>query len=185
MHCPTVETQNLEHCPSVTATQSPLVQTPAPTDHCYTGSRAPTNPCFSNIKFMSLNLCGLYSKMKYGILESIIKDLDFVCLCETKTKHIPQNEFENFHIFTSFIKSNGLAILANKEKNMFLKLIENTDSDHIIWLGVGGNNTFEFILGSVYIPCEKSLAQSEVLFDEISNDLVNLKNNYDLPFIYG
>ena len=77
-----------------------------------------------------------------------------------------------------------MAILANKEKDWFLKLIENTDSDHILWLGVGNkNNTLEFILGSVYIPCEKSLAQSEALFDEISNDIVNLKSKYDLPVI--
>ena len=136
---------------------------------------------------MSLNLCGLFSKVKYGIFESTIKDLDFVCLCETKTKHIPPSEFEDFHIFTPNKTNNSdLAILANKRNNLFLKLIENTKSGHIIWLGVGNNNNFEFIIGSVYIPCEKSLEQTELLFEEISNDILYLKTKFDLPtYFYG
>ena len=132
---------------------------------------------------MSLNICGRFSKMKFGIFESTIEKLDFVCLCETKTDHIPQDELENFHIFTTK-KSNGLAILANKRNNLLLKFIENTESSNIIWIAVGIKDTFEFILGAVYIPCEKSLAQSEAIFDKISNDLVTLKSKYDLPFIF-
>ena len=137
---------------------------------------------------MSLNVCGLFNKLKYGILEETIKDCDFVCLCEIKTNFIPQDEFENFQVFireksNKNDKPSGLAILANKKNEKYYKIV-NTVSKWVTWLLVGNNSTnLDFVLGAVYIPCEKSILTSENIFEEISNDIVNIKAKYEIPFI--
>ena len=146
------------------------------------------SPTFSKIKLMSLNVCGLASKLKFGIFEETIKEYDFVCLNEIKTDFIAPDEFMDFEAFVSQKtnrkgKTIGIAILANKKNSMNLKLLD-TSSNYILWLLVeDDSSTFDFILGAVYIPCGLSLADSEAIFDEISLDIVKIKSVHDKPLI--
>ena len=137
---------------------------------------------------MSLNVCGLASKLKYGIFEETIKDYDFVCLNEIKTNFIAPDEFDNFQVFVSEKlnkkgKTSGIAILANKNNNFNLNHLD-ANSRWVLWLLVGKDPSKpDFILGAVYIPCGISADTSEAIFDEIFLDIVKIKSVHDLPFI--
>lgn len=132
---------------------------------------------------MSLNVCGLFSKLKYGNFESMIKEFDFVCISEAKTNFIAPDEFEDFYSFMSK-KSSKLAILAHKKNDKFYELLKNTTSKHVIWLLVGKNSkSLDFVLGAVYIPRAASIDSSEKIFEEIFLDIVEIEAKYDLPFI--
>lgn len=156
---------------------------PTPFDHGYSipNVHALQNN-FSTIKFMALNVCGLFSKVKYGIFEDSIKDCDFVCISETKTKFIAPDEFPDFQVFISN-KSTKLAILAKKNEH-FYQMLQFTSSKHILWLAVGKSSTdLDFILGAAYIPCAASADSSENIFEEIFLDMVEIKSKYDAPII--
>lgn len=159
------------------------VITPTPSDHSYLKTNFHVSTDFPKLKFMALNVCGLFSKLKYGIFEETIKDIDFVCLSETKTNFIPEDEFHNFHALFSK-KSHQLAVLVNKKCTKYFKLIEDTKSKWIMFLAVGSDPAnLDFILANVYIPCEKSVSFSESVFEEISTDIINIKSKFDLPFV--
>ena len=157
-------------------------------DHCYLQTQIHPHHSLSKIKFMSLNVCGLASKLKYGVFEETIKDCDFVCLNEIKTNFIAPDEFENFHVFVSQKvnkkgKTSGIAILASKENSKHFEVL-NTSSNWVLWLLVGDNPSKpDFILGAVYIPCAISAHSSETIFDEIFLDIVKIKSVHDLPLI--
>ena len=147
---------------------------------------------FLNFNFLSLNVCGLHSKIKYGNFESYIKDFDFICLSETKVHYIADDELSGFKSFFSSKKlkhgrkkkSPELGILVNDKVNKFTKIIENTISDWVLWLMVGENrDNIDFILGCVYIPCEGSTYHNDYLFNDISEDILNFQVNFDVPLI--
>ena len=54
-------------------------------DHCYTsfGSKK------DKLNFLGINVCGLFSKLKFGVFQDIIEDYDFICVPETKILNIP------------------------------------------------------------------------------------------------
>ena len=147
---------------------------------------------FLNFSFLSLNICGLLSKIKYGNFESYIKDFDFICLSETKTNYIADDEISGFNAFFSSKKiQNGrskkspeLGILVNEKVNKFTKIIENTTSNWILWLMVGENReNIEFILGCAYIPCEGSTYHNDHIFNDISDDILRFQVEFDVPLI--
>ena len=159
-------------------------------DHCY----AKPKIVYRNLNFLSLNVCGIHSKIKYGTFESYIKKFDFICISETKANYIAPDEFPGFiSYFASTKIKNGrnqklktpeLAILVNNNVQKFTKLVENSISPWVLWLKVGKNEeNIEFILGCIYIPCENSPYHSEYLFDEICEDILNLQVNFDVPLI--
>jgi hypothetical protein len=137
---------------------------------------------------MALNVCGLASKLKYGIFEGTIEDLDFVCLNEIKTNFIASDEFENFHVFVSDKlnkkgKTSGIAIFANKNNSYNFNVLD-TSSKWVLWLLVGKDSSKpDFILGAVYIPCGITADTSETIFDEIFLDIVKIKTVHDSPLI--
>lgn len=147
---------------------------------------------FLNLRFLSLNVCGLLSKIKYGNFEQYIKDFDFICLSETKANYIADDEFSGFNSFFSpkkvqnkrSKKSPELAILVNEKVKKFTKIIENTSSDWILWLMVGENSeNIEFILGCTYIPCEGSTYHNDHIFDDIADDILSFQADFDVPLI--
>ena len=66
-------------------------------DHCYSFAGNKTE----KLNFLALNVCGLFSKLKFGVFDQLINNYDFICVSETKTFNIPNDEFKNFSIFTS------------------------------------------------------------------------------------
>ena len=74
-------------------------------DHNYCSIVNPDKANFLKFNFLSLNVCGLHSKLKYGNFESYIKPFDFICLSETKTNYIAEDEIPGFKAFFSPKKS--------------------------------------------------------------------------------
>ena len=54
---------------------------------------------------MALNVCGLNSKFKYGILEQYVTQFNIICLSETKTTKVAQDEFPDYSVVTMEHKS--------------------------------------------------------------------------------
>ena len=160
-------------------------------DHSYSIVN-PDKANFLKFNFLSLNVCGLHSKLKYGNFESYIKPFDFICLSETKTNYIAEDEIPGFKAFFSpkkvkngrKKKSTELGILISDRVQKFTEIIENTISDWVLWLMVGeSRQNIEFILGCIYIPCQSSIYHNEFIFNDISEDLLNFQVKYDVPFI--
>ena len=151
-------------------------------DHCYSsfGSKK------DKLNFLGINVCGLFSKLKFGVFQDIIEDYDFICVSETKILNIPADEFENFTVFTSEKNDRNvtLAVLVNQKSSKKVSLIRNSSSNCILWIKVGSSSVpTEFILGAVYIPCQDSKFHDENIFDEIEADIVNFNADYNVPII--
>ena len=61
--------------------------------------------------------------------------------------------------------------------------IHATVSESIIWVKVDSRILcFEFIVGAVYLPCEGSIHHSNEVFDNLVQDIIDIKSRYDAPF---
>jgi hypothetical protein len=132
-------------------------------------------------------VCGLFSKSKFSILDSYINDFDIVCLCETKTDIIPDDEFPGFQPFClqkkltkhKFGGIHGLGILVKKEYSEFVTVVEGTVSKCVLWLHLN-SEAFgtDIIIGGVYIPGENSVFHDADCYEDIEKDIVFLNANY-------
>ena len=53
-----------------------------------------------NVRLVCLNVCGLGSKLKFGIINEYIKNFDIISLCETKTDTVDTDSFPGYKVFT-------------------------------------------------------------------------------------
>ena len=114
-----------------------------------------------------------------------------MCLIETICDSI-HNPIENFQaIFKTNSKGHyrhggihGLCVLVKNEKAHLITVIENTKSETTLWLKVDSQAFgVGFIIGSVYIPSKGSIHHDPEHFEDIADDLINFKVNFDLPVI--
>ena len=138
-------------------------------------------------------MCGLLGKLRLGILETVIEDIDIVCVCETKlnsTNDYAQTLLPSHRILFKKEKSDGrlsgthgLAILVNKRFQGKVTLIDDFDScEHVMWVKVMLNENVEFILGNVYIPHEGSIHYDDEWYTNVSSDMIAL-GTLALPFV--
>jgi len=142
---------------------------------------------------MCLNVCGLGTKLKYGILDKYISDYDIISLCETKTDHIDYEDFPGYTVFCLQKKKSqpyryggihGICILVKDVFAASTSIIQNTSSENILWIYVNNNVlNIELIIGSVYIPHENSVYYQSDIFDKIAEDLIEISTKYDSPVI--
>lgn len=138
---------------------------------------------------LGLNVCGLLSKLKLGILQEYIQSFDIVCLNETKTDNLLSDELNDYkclykkRVNHRYGGVHGLCILIKNDKAEFVTEIDyNTES--VLWIKVDKNITgFEFILGAVYIPHEGSVHYDVDVYDNIANDVINISDKYQLPIL--
>ena len=174
----------LNSCPSVT---SPTSKT--------TVYREPNTSPLSFVKGNVLNVCGLDGKLNRGILEYEMSDGDFIVFLETRTD---TPNFDNTVLcdYKSFVKQkpknrsssyyfggiHGICVLINDRFNLqSCHIIENTVSECILWVKLK-IESFEFILGAVYIPCVTSPFFYDDIWDQIHEDVGYLKQ-LNLPFL--
>ena len=61
-----------------------------------------------------------------------------------------------------------------------VQFINDLNSDCVQWVKINKNAFgFEFILGSIYIPHEGSKYFSNTIFEDLEDDIVNIKSKYD------
>ena len=134
----------------------------------------------------------MYSKLRLGILETYIKDFDVISLCETKTDNIDTDAFPDYAIFTLKKSSpthrhggiHGISLLVKDHLAASTTILQNTVSENILWSKIDNDSLgIHIVVGSVYIPHENSLYYHDDIFDNVTEDIININNAVDLPII--
>ena len=126
-------------------------------------------------KFMSLNVNGLCSKLKYEDLEDYISKFCIVGLTETKLDDCDHVEFDNFELFTKNCKnfksrSGGVALLVSSNIVKRVKIVQS-DCETALWFHISENLLGYTLFGGViYIPPDGSKYSYIELFDQIENE---------------
>ena len=130
--------------------------------------------------------------MRLGILDEYAKDFHIICLSETKTD-APDLIDTALCDYTCFVKSksikkhkfggiHGLCMLVKENISKHAKLLEENDSKHVLWVYFNKKAFgLSCVFGSVYIPHEASKYYNKELFDELAEDIINIKSKYDAP----
>jgi hypothetical protein len=88
---------------------------------------------FQDIRFATLNVCGLVSKKKIPDLNIFLKGMDIVCFTETKLDNFDGVEFCGYTCFTKNRRnlknrSGGICILVRDELLDYVHVIESLSS---------------------------------------------------------
>ena len=127
------------------------------------------NPDEKVLNLLSLNVCGIISKLRGIELENIISGYDCVLLTETK---LAANCSLHIDGFTTFQKtrqnaksaSGGVAILIKSDLEPYFEVTQGK-CDFAVWLKSSILNPCKVLLGVVYIPPENSKYSSINMFD--------------------
>ena len=99
-----------------------------------------SNKNHSTLKFASLNVCGLKTRLQYPDFIDYFKHFDIVCSEETKIDDMDIISFPGFKLISQprkeplyLRKSGGLAIFIKDNLANYCKPLE-TESDYILWL---------------------------------------------------
>ncbi len=112
-----------------------------------------------NIRFMGLNVCGVASKLRLGILENYIRDFDVISLCETKTDEIDEDALPDYTSF-SLQKSNathryggvhGISLLVKNHLASSTTILKDTTAETVLWCTIDNDSLGIYIVvGSTY-----------------------------------
>ena len=188
---------NISECPCNTPQASPITdKSKIEANKILSGKtpKAKAKPNFVMGKVLNVN--GLAGKLNRGILDYEMSGSDFCVFLETNTDE-PESFLSNSILcdFKSFAKKkpdktssnyhyggiHGICVLLNERFDLkYCTKFDNTVSECILWLRLK-IQSFEFILGAVYIPCIGTLFYDEI-WDQIYDDVGYLKQ-YNLPFL--
>ena len=104
---------------------------------------------------------------------------------ETKLQNIPQSEFPDYAIISLKQKTrlHGLSLLIKNGLFNFTKKLHGK-SKSVLWVILGSSESnLNFIVGAVYIPGYDSKFSDPNDFDLISEDILTLREKYNVPFI--
>ena len=146
----------------------------------------------ASIKVCSLNLNGLFSKIKYNVFTDYMQNFDILCLTETKTDYIPDSEFPGFKPIsltnndTMFPHGgiHGIAALIKDELFEKITKIDKITSNCVLWIKID-DYFFDsaLLLGIVYMPCENSDYYKNSIFDDLFEDIISLTSEFSLPIL--
>ena len=96
-----------------------------------------------------MNVYGLESKLRLGILDEYAKDYQIICLSETKTD-APDLSNTSLFDYTCFVKNkkvskhkfggiHGLCMLVNKTLSNYAKLLDEYNSNNVLWVYFDNN----------------------------------------------
>ena len=135
----------------------------------------------NNLNVISLNVCGVMSRLQYPDFIDFLMTYDIICLTETKTNHLdspklPGYVFEMKNRKNVRKKKSGGIILGFKEElKEYIDIIQ-TNSDYVLWFKVNkclmGTND-DVIFGIVYIPPQNSVYCIDNPFHEIELELLS------------
>ena len=146
-------------------------------DHAYF-SRTPSH----QLQVASVNTGGLNSKLKYNVLHQLVDKTDIVCLSESRTNYIAQDEFPDHVALVAQSKRNhkfggihGLCVLVRRNIAQHVKIWSHGSSECVLWLLIDKSVVgVELVLGAVYIPHEGSIHYEEDIFDHITEDIIHV-----------
>ena len=150
-------------------------------------------PSHQYLKCVSLNVSGLHSKLRLGILDQYLTNFDVISLVETNTD-LPELSDTLVSQYACFSKKksnpssqykyggiHGICILVKPVFKDSFEIISDLESECILWGKIKLNDNSQFIIGAAYIPCDNSRFHFDEIFNQIENDILDLKCRYNLP----
>ena len=146
-----------------------------------------------NLKFLSINTCGLKSKLRFPEFTDMINSYDIIGVQETKLDdldsiHIPGYEIVCKHRKKiSRYRSGGLAIIVKASIFPYISVHEN-DSNLVQWISISKRLTHlesDIICGNVYIPPYGSKYAHEDPYLEIQTEYSNFSSTFRNIILLG
>ena len=146
----------------------------------------------NQITILGLNVCGLKSKLRNGIFEEYIKDHSIICLSETKVSSLEMNTII-LHGYSCIVKENilqnnryggvhGLCMFIKEDFFSHTFVLKEMSSPYILWVRFGKDAFgLECVIGGVYLPCLSSKYKDADMFNQIYDDIINIKANLNVP----
>ena len=165
------------------------------------------------LKIVSLNVCGLMSKMKYPEFCEMLVSNDIICLTETKMDDLDSFDFDGFTCFMKNRsiykrKSGGIALLVRNQILNMVKIVEHVDFKRRIEKRLrkfyrfvdfcvfndglffelpcdtqNDTNCKKLLVCALYIPPEGSVYSNRSSFTELEETLLHI--NLDNVLIMG
>ena len=134
------------------------------------------------LRLLTLNVCGLKSKLKGFDFENFIMNYDIVALSETKLSNLDDISIPHFHIFSlngfNSRCSGGIAILLKKDLKEYVKILP-TPSKCVLWCMLSKELLgFKTLIGAVYIPPYNSKYSDISFFDDLMKMVLATNNHY-------
>ena len=147
---------------------------------------------FKSLKMCHLNVSGFQNKIENGILDQYLSKFDVIYIneCNTENPILKDTLLENYSYVTKHkvnprhkFKYGGVHGIMILFKNDLENVIEDipTKAECVLWIKFTHKNGFQAIFGSVYIPCESSRFYYQEVFDELENDIIDLRSRFGLP----
>lgn len=142
------------------------------------------DPIFSELKICFLNVCGIKQKLLCPEFIEMIKKYDICLFTETKLSDIDILNIPDDYMYYSKIrkkckrKSGGIVVMYRNKLKGYLNFI-NTDCEFVQWVKISKliiNQKTDSLLGCVYIPPSNSKYSTSESFDEVENEMLNIKN---------
>ena len=153
-------------------------------------NQSKSKPISSNnvdVRFLSINVCGLLNRSIIGEIDQLINEHDIIAFTETKTDDVDAGilidkyekdgflcKFKNRFSFTR--KSGGISILVRKKYKEYCTFKE-TGCKYVQWVTVKAellHTENDVLIGAVYIPSEGSPFVNNECFNDICEDIINL-----------
>ena len=160
-------------------------------NHAFFHSR---NSC---LRLLSLNVCGLVSKLNCPDFLSLIREYDIIGLQETKTDDVDTYlEIPGYEIIfhnrkrVSRYRSGGIVLIAKKELVPFITIDEFRSSQLVLFFTIskiiyGENMMDDLICGIVYIPPHGSTYASPDPYFEIQEELTRFCGDSKHVLLFG
>ena len=145
------------------------------------------------LKFASLNVCGLNTRLEYPDFVTYFSSFDIICYQETKVDEFDILSLPGFTAISQprkqrqYRKSGGLAIFIKDNISQFCTQYK-TESDYILWISIDKSvlDTDEnVILGSIYIPPVQSRYYNEDELAVLESEIISQCSNNKYVFING
>ena len=164
----------------------------------YDNNNSPSVQCaaentYHDLKLLSLNVCGLKSKLKIPEFIEMVNSYDIVALQETKLDDVDYIEVPGYTIFCqnrkkiSRYRSGGTAYLIRNSFNEYI-IMHESESKLIQWIRISKHITKtdnDVYCGNVYIPPQGTKFASQDPYLEIQSELVKYYNNMNYIMLVG
>ena len=146
----------------------------------------------NDLRVVTLNVCGIHSKLKRPDFIEFISKHDIVGICETKMDQFDQISIDGFTVFSSCRKhckrsSGGVMFLVKDYLRDFIKPMKlEILSQDTIWIALDKSLLgLTVALGCVYIPPENSIYADIEKFNKLESDILSIKGRYTNICIMG
>ena len=145
------------------------------------------------MKFATLNVCGLKTRINYPDFTDYLSNYDILCLVETKLDQTDIVSLPGFDCISQprkelfFRRSGGIAVFV---KNKFSEYCtyQPSESDYIMWMCIDKRLTDSdenMYLGIVYVPPSQSRFYNDDKLSKLENEIMSMCSSNKYVIISG